>query len=486
MKLLQHPVVRFLNPLVREEKALAHHLVAIVGGLLLLTTGAFVGGRTALVNAGLPLGVDISTVGQPNLTQAWFNNAAASGVQFFLVKAGGDDVGEYEDYRFPSYLAWARATGKHVGTYFFASPGADSPQTQANHYAAILNANGGVRVGEITMDDLETGSGGLASFATAFDSTIKSDEGVSPLLYSYQSFFYDHGLANNMSVSGSSYLNDANWYFGTPPNPIPTWNQLVIWQFSDSGCTAGTCPVDQDYQVSTNWIGKTVAPTTSTTPTAPTPTGNLWKLSSNTWVHIPGQAVDIASGPTGELWAVNASHQIWHSSKGDGSDWTLTAGSANEVVVGPRNDVYVLGTNATTSGYGIWKLSGSSWTAFPGSATSLAIDSQDTLWATNAQKEIWHNTSGWTHLPGTANYVAAGASVYVLGTNTVGGGYGIWKWSGGWTALPGGLVDLTVAPDGSLYGANSNHEIYHGLPWATLPGAAIDLTAGPNVVAVGT
>lgn len=258
-------VLAFLNPLQLEQKPLPHHLATVVSALLLLAAGAGFGARTALVNAGYPLGVDISTVGQPNLTQSWFNNAAAGGVQFFLVKAGGDDVGEYEDYRFPSYLAWARATGKHVGTYFFARPGADSPQTQAAHYAAILNANGGVRTGEATMDDLETTGGysSLAWFATGFDGTIQADEGVKPLLYSYESFFKTYGLAGNASVAGGSFLNDANWYFGAPPNPIPSWSQLEVWQFSDSGCTAGVCPVDQDYQVA-GWPGKAALKTSPT------------------------------------------------------------------------------------------------------------------------------------------------------------------------------------------------------------------------------
>ena len=174
-------VFAFLNPLHVEQAALPRHIVTVVTSFLLLATGAFLGGHTAITNASLPLLTDTSSVGQGFLSCAWFNNAAASGVTGFLLKAGGDDgPGEYMDYYFPQEIACARATGRHVGTYFFTRPGADSPQTQAAHYASILNAHGGVKTGEATMDDLEVTGGysNLAWFASAFDSTIQADEGV--------------------------------------------------------------------------------------------------------------------------------------------------------------------------------------------------------------------------------------------------------------------------------------------------------------------
>jgi hypothetical protein len=93
----------------------------------------------------------------------------------------------------------------------------------------------------------------------------------------------------------------------------------------------------------------------------------------------------------------------------------------------------------------------------------------------------------------TATDVAAGAngSVWVIGTNPVPGGYGIYRWTGsGWAAVPGGAVDIAVDPSGRPWLVNSVHRIYHwnGAGWTLLPGSATDVGVGANgsVWVVGT
>jgi hypothetical protein len=95
--------------------------------------------------------------------------------------------------------------------------------------------------------------------------------------------------------------------------------------------------------------------------------------------------------------------------------------------------------------------------------------------------------------PGAARNIAAGANgaVWVVGTNPVGGGFGIYEWTGsGWAPVAGGAVGIAVGPDGSAWVVNSNHRIYHrvGTGWVQLPGAATDLAVGANgaVWVVGT
>ena len=54
--------------------------------------------------------------------------------------------------------------------------------------------------------------------------------------------------------------------------------------------------------------------------------------------------------------------------------------------------------------------------------------------------------------PGAATKISEGAdgSVWVIGTNAVPGGYGIYRWNGsGWAREPGGAVAIAVAPDGT-------------------------------------
>jgi beta-glucosidase-like glycosyl hydrolase len=93
--------------------------------------------------------------------------------------------------------------------------------------------------------------------------------------------------------------------------------------------------------------------------------------------------------------------------------------------------------------------------------------------------------STWKSAPGLATNIATGAdgSVWVIGTNPVSGGYGIYRWTvTGWAAVPGGAVRIAVGPDGSPWVVNSAQRIYRrvGSSWVLYPGAAVDIAAGAN------
>jgi hypothetical protein len=87
--------------------------------------------------------------------------------------------------------------------------------------------------------------------------------------------------------------------------------------------------------------------------------------------------------------------------------------------------------------------------------------------------------------PGAANDVGAGAdgSVWVVGTNPVFGGFGIWRWTGaGWVQAGGGAVALAADAGGRPWVVNSARQIYrwNGAGWLRLPGAATDVGVGAN------
>ena len=95
--------------------------------------------------------------------------------------------------------------------------------------------------------------------------------------------------------------------------------------------------------------------------------------------------------------------------------------------------------------------------------------------------------------PGTATDISEGAdgSVWVIGTNPVPGGYGIYRWTGtGWAGVPGAAVSIAVAPDGTPFVINAAHQIYEWTNggWALGPGAAraIALGADGSLWVVGT
>lgn len=100
--------------------------------------------------------------------------------------------------------------------------------------------------------------------------------------------------------------------------------------------------------------------------------------------------------------------------------------------------------------------------------------------------------SAWNLLPGSANDIASGGGqTYVVGSNQVSGGFGVYhRTSTGWAALPGGLDDIAVDNTGTPWGVNSSQQIFHwtSTGWARVPGSAYDIAAGPNghVYVLGT
>ncbi len=71
--------------------------------------------------------------------------------------------------------------------------------------------------------------------------------------------------------------------------------------------------------------------------------------------------------------------------------------------------------------------------------------------------------SSWERLPGAAKDIGIGAdgSVWVIGTNGTGGGYGIYKWQvSGWSKIDGGAVQISVDNNGISWVVNSGDQIY--------------------------
>jgi hypothetical protein len=98
----------------------------------------------------------------------------------------------------------------------------------------------------------------------------------------------------------------------------------------------------------------------------------------------------------------------------------------------------------------------------------------------------------WKLLPGAAMDIGASAgATYVIGTNPVGGGYGIYKWNGAsWTNISGGAVRVDVENNGNPWVVNSVGEIFkrEGNAWKKLPGRAKDIGIGAegSVYVIGT
>jgi methylenetetrahydrofolate reductase (NADPH) len=174
-------------------------------------------------------------------------------------------------------------------------------------------------------------------------------------------------------------------------------------------------------------------------------------------------------------------------------NWERMPGAATAIASG-GGAVWCIGTDrASGAGNHIYRWQGGSWTRYPGAAVRIAVDSNGQPWVVNAQHQIFRlsGQSQWQHLPGLAVEIAAGGgAVWVLGTNAMHGGYGVWRWdSGQWTSVPGAGVKIAVDGRGIPWVVNRQHEIYSYKPamqtWRRLPGAATNIGANPGVWVTG-
>jgi hypothetical protein len=216
-----------------------------------------------------------------------------------------------------------------------------------------------------------------------------------------------------------------------------------------------------------------------------------WNGSSG-WSPSDGGGVRIAVEASGIPWLVNDAGNIFRrnsSSVGTGG-WTQKPGTANDIGIGSDGSVWIVGTNAVAGGYGIykWDASSSSWVQSNGGAVRIAVDATGVPWVVNDAGNIYVRstssaTSGfWAQIPylppgngcpqpapGTGKDIGIGIGNYawLIGTNSVDGGYGIYVWDGQtggpsdapcenqWLSVPGGATQISVGSFGRPWVVNS-------------------------------
>jgi tectonin-like protein len=177
-------------------------------------------------------------------------------------------------------------------------------------------------------------------------------------------------------------------------------------------------------------------------------------------------------------------------------DWERMPGAAMEVAIG-GGAVWAIGTDSSQSGgHNIYKWEGGNWKVYPGAGVRIAVDSSGSPWVVNSNHEIYRWSGGaggqWSKLPGSATDIGAGGgAVWVLGTNAVDGGYGVWRWNGSdWSSVDGAAVHIAVDSKGHPWVVNSSHTIFSYQPstatWKAMSGSATSIGAGSTVWVTGT
>ncbi len=174
-------------------------------------------------------GIDVSSYQHPGGAAIGWTSVRASGVSFAFVKAT-----ESTGYTNPYYaqdVKAARAAGISVGGYHFARP-AYSATAQADHFAAVLRTAGGTLPPVLDLED----SGGLGvaalrSWTATFLARVRSDVGVTPVVYTGPYFWADE--LGGSTGFGAYPLWIAQYTSAAAPDATGGWKAWTFWQWTD-------------------------------------------------------------------------------------------------------------------------------------------------------------------------------------------------------------------------------------------------------------
>ena len=185
--------------------------------------------------------------------------------------------------------------------------------------------------------------------------------------------------------------------------------------------------------------------------------------------------------------------------------WTEVSGDIRDVGIGGVDEdqsMWSVGGESVPGGHEINYWNASAWETVSRGAVAIDVAPTGYPWVVDSEGRIFEWTgSSWTERPGRGRDIGIGAdgSVWIVGTDPVPGGYGIYRWTEtGWDQAPGGAVAIDVYARGDaavdlqgepwIVDADNRISRWTGSEWARQPGEAQDIGVGANgaVWIVGT
>lgn len=115
---------------------------------------------------------------------------------------------------------------------------------------------------------------------------------------------------------------------------------------------------------------------------------SLYEWNGTSWDSVPGiGATRVAVGPTGKAWVLNNAGDIYEQVAGG---WDKKPWQAKDIGVGADGSVWMVGKDAATDGFTLYKWNGSAWTAKNGmGGLSVAVNPEGDAWVTNSANKVF-------------------------------------------------------------------------------------------------
>ena len=201
--------------------------------------------------------------------------------------------------------------------------------------------------------------------------------------------------------------------------------------------------------------------------------------NTNPWFHIVGPSGGLswlAVGSDGTRWGVTPSSKIYRWNSGS---WTLVAGGLSQISVGSAGQVIGVAANSS-----VWFYSGNNqnpWTQVTGSLSFVSIAADGTVWGLNSLGNVFRQAGAWLQVHGGLRQISVGSASDVWG---VASDQTIWQYSPStlnWSQVPGALTEVAVGSDGTVWGLDAaGHTYSYGSSsgWTQFPGVLSSLSAG--------
>jgi hypothetical protein len=150
--------------------------------------------------------------------------------------------------------------------------------------------------------------------------------------------------------------------------------------------------------------------------------------------NVPGGALRLSATSAEVAWAINSNQEIFEFSKGN---WAARPGAAKDIAACADGTAWVIGTNATPGGFGIFRWDGGpQWRQMPGAAIRLGAHSSVDAVVVNDQGLVFEfdqAAQNWKPLPPPVPGVTTRGDDIAIG--------------------PGGTIGLTHHPGISIFEA---------------------------------
>ena len=151
--------------------------------------------------------------------------------------------------------------------------------------------------------------------------------------------------------------------------------------------------------------------------------GYLYKYQNRTWVQISRLASVLSVSPTNQPWYLTSGNSIFRPTGTNA--YSEVGGSAIDIGVGANGSVWVIGTNNTPGGKGIYRFTNQwpFWQSVAGGALRIAVDPNGNPYVLNSADQLFQWT-GWSWrfistAKGKDIAISAGGIVFVMQLNKI-------------------------------------------------------------------